>query len=132
MNYSDGVQVPLGPLTGRAGDVLTVTSKLGKPFRGEKLIASDSLGGTSTLVRQLFVDGVPSVHLQRRRWWRRLIDWMRRERIDPGIPTICFDVTALGNGLMLPVGEREIAVEIGFLVDCEWRGALLGRSKETP
>jgi hypothetical protein len=122
-------RIELGPVHGLAGQVVRKATRVGHLFKGEKIVADDHDEGRATLVRQLYVDGVP---VWRRPpdhpWYRRLWAWVRRRELLPiGINTFTFAATSLGSGLSLPAAASEIAVEIVFVSTGTWRGWIWGR-----
>lgn len=109
-------------LVGKPGECLVAAhtpSELGDGllylFRGEKLLATDSLAGRGTYIRMISV-GV-----------EQLPDNMR-------LSTRAFDRNSLGGGVSFPKCHPRLlfSIEVEFVAACEWSAAVYGKAIVVP
>lgn len=128
-------QVDFNPVQGRKGEVKRVSSgAIIVSLLPQKLIASDDSNGHGTLIRQIYINGRPEWPEKVDSWWVRLFNWIRgrNSRTVVGIPTACFAPNAVGNGLYMTACEagKEIEIEVEFLADNKWCGAIFGKKAQ--
>jgi hypothetical protein len=108
--------------SGRRGDVVNVASVSEHIFRGEKLIATDTLKGLGTRVRGISIDSE-----DRKTGVRKA----REQRaVNAESPTTDFNNNSLGCGLRFNTAHAggSIRVTVRFLEDCEFYALMVGKA----
>ena len=100
---------------GQAGTVTTLTVQPRCPFRGEKIIATDSAkpAGSGTLIAGLFVGQKSQFPYS-----------------NPVIPTSGFSANSLGRGMKMDTchAALQIAMTVSFIVACTFDACIFGRA----
>ena len=100
-------------------------------FKGERLVATDTLDGQGTQIYGIYINNVLCFPLTKRSWWVRALTWLRFRKVQRTfVSTVCFGASILGNEFSLPtcMPDALIQIEVKYLADCEWRGKLFGRA----